>query len=524
VPFPHVLCPDPTLVARNPIALPVPRFILPLRPVPVSEPGLFTVGSFGFATGGKGFDRLCGLVCDQFDEALIRINLPFHDSEQMVSHSQVDAVIAACRARLTKRCVTLEVTHHFLDDEALLTFLASNTINAFLYDEVPGRGVSSCTDYALACQRPFAISRSSMFRHLHGISPSICVDDRPLRAIADSGIGPLRHHLDAYSPRAAGQAWNSAIRDALAVRAIARLVPDGRGFNKLLDDRSRSAYAGTIADLNRHAPEMMARKIPEANVQQGFALDAAERLVARYPEPRILAVGSFEDTAVATLRAKGFRIDEVDPNVNGISLEAFYCSNAAVPRSYEIILCVSVLEHVADDDTFVRILGDLLAPEGVAILTVDFSNRYAEHGLKPGVDCRLYTTHDLRDRLMQALPECALLDPPNWDDGDDEFEFDNCRYSFASWVFRKLPTGQLRHSVSSAIVAGVPWKTLIRAQQALAIQQAKRVSDLEAGLAGLRAERNRLCLSLRMESGPRALCMVLPLARMIRRIAGTRVP
>ena len=115
-------------------------------------------------------------------------------------------------------------------------------------------------------------------------------------------------------------------------------MPDQRGFNKLLDDRSRNSYRSALADLASYAPEVLSRKIERANIQQAFALDSAERLLARSPEARILAVGSFEDTAVATLRAKGFRIDEVDPNVNHIDLEAFYRSSQAMCASYNLIL------------------------------------------------------------------------------------------------------------------------------------------------------------------------------------------
>ena len=41
-----------------------------------------------------------------------------------------------------------------IDEDALLAFLASNTINAFLYENIDRRGISSCTDYALSSGRP----------------------------------------------------------------------------------------------------------------------------------------------------------------------------------------------------------------------------------------------------------------------------------------------------------------------------------------------------------------------------------
>lgn len=449
-PFAYLLCPDPTLLPRNPIALPVPRFIpAPITPPP--PPERFTIGSFGFGTPGKGFDRLCALVNAEFDDARIRINIPFHDLDVMVPRQQLDAIIAACRACITKPGIVLDITHDFLDDAALLAFLAENTINAFTYDDAPNRGISSCTDYALACGRPLAISRSSMFRHLHGVNPSIRVEDRSLRAIAASGIAPLRHHRAAYVPAAAGAAWNRAMLAALSARSLSAGVPDGRGFNKLLDDRSRNAYTAALDDLRRLAPALLERKIARANIQQAFGLDTAERLVASYAEPRILAIGSYEDTTVAVLRAKGFRIEEVDPQVNGLDLDAFMRSPEAVPQSYDMVLCVSVLEHVERDRDFVRAAADLLAPGGVAIFTVDFSNRYPVLGRKPNADQRLYTTGRLRDVLMAALPDCALLDRPSWDDGEDDFDYEDCRYAFASWVFRKLPAAQLRYAIPALI-------------------------------------------------------------------------
>ena len=477
-PFDCLLCPDPTLLPRNPLAVPVPRFTPPLISAVPPEPEVFTVGSFGFGTPGKGFERLCAMVNDQFEDARIRINLPLHDQDTMVPRERLEAIVRGCRQQVTKRSVRLDISHDFLDDEALLRFLSENTINAFLYDDVVGRGIASCTDYALACGRPIAISHSSMFRHLHGVNPSICAEDRPLRAIASSGTEPLAHHRSAYLPAASGAAWNRAILDAMTARRTSRAVPDGRGFNKILDDRSRQAYTAALADLHSLAPEVIKRKIERANIQQAFALDTAERLVHRFREPRILAVGSYEDTAVAALRAKGFRLDEVDPNVNKLDLKEFYRSAQAIQQSYDLILCVSVLEHVEDDRGFVRMIADLLSLDGIAIFTVDFSERYPESGRKPAADFRLYTTNDLCGRLMSALPDCALLDPPSWHDGEDDFEYEQCHYSFASWVFRRLSASNV-------------W------------QQARQL-DL-------------LIHELRFDSGPRSLRMVLPVARVIRR-------
>jgi SAM-dependent methyltransferase len=435
--FDYLLCADPTMTPRDPRILPVPRFV----PHPIAElppvPDVFTVGSFGFGTPGKGFGRLCSLVNEQFDVARIRINIPPHDNPAIVPPALLHTTLAECHSAVTKPGIALEITDHFFDDAALLAFLAESTINVFLYDPQQGRGISSCIDHALAARRPIAVSESGMFRNLHGLNPTIIAARRPLRAIAADGFAPLAHLLEAYRPEAAGAAWDGSIREALARRAEACAVPDARGFNKLLDDESRASYAPVVARLRELAPDVLARKIPRANIQQAFALDTSHRFLSGLHEARILAVGSFEDTAVASLRAEGFVLDEVDPEVNGLDLGGYYLANPTALGSYDLVLCVSVLEHVRDDETFVRMVADLLTAGGVGIFTVDYSAAFPQAGRAPGCDERLYTRADLRFRLMDLLPDCALVDPESWSKGGEDFEYEGVRYGFATWVFRK---------------------------------------------------------------------------------------
>jgi SAM-dependent methyltransferase len=536
--FDFVLCADPTLVPRNPRVLPVPRIMAePLLTAP-PVPELFTVCSFGFATAGKGFDRLCRLVNEQFDEAVIRLNMPPHDIPGMVTQERLDAIIAACRAAVTKPGIALHITQDFMAEAELLEFLAGATINVFTYDNAPDRGISSCTDYALAVPRPIAVSGSEMFRHLHAVNPSIVVGERTLSQISASGDAVLQPWRDAYAPAAAGAAWNRVILSGLAAWRLARSVPDGRGFNRRLDDAARDAYAPVIARMRASVPQMMTRKIERANIQQAFGLDTAARLLALRPGSRILAVGSFEDTAVATLVQAGLRIEEVDPNVNGQDLEQFYRSARAQAGQYDLILSVSVLEHVADDFGFVRMLGELLAPGGVAVLTVDYSDAYDATQRKPAADQRLYTA-DRLEELLRQVPDCALLDPPRWRQGEDDFEYEGCRYSFAGFVFRRLPAGALP-GPAAAVPRGAPfWQDLLARDQDLMRQDAarheaailhmerlrsdlaERLAEAEARIATLEpvaARWERLVHGLRMEDAPFALRTTLPVARQLRRV------
>jgi SAM-dependent methyltransferase len=539
--FDFLLCPDPTLIPRNPIIVPAPRVTIDYGVVEIEPPELFTVGSFGFATHGKGFDRLCAQVNTECDQARIRLNIPPHDKAEMIPPECFDAVLLSCRSAVTKPGIDLVITHDFLDDGGLMRFLAGNSINAFFYEDQKARGISSCTDYALASGRPLAISKSSMLRHLHEVNPSICIEDCSLQAIAERGgkeLAPLRA---AYSYDRAGAAWESVILNALDRLSISRSVPDGRGFNKILDDSSRRAYGAALRLQEKLAPDTLSRKIARANIQQAFALDTALRLLPAEGFARILAIGSFEDTAVATLKAMGYLVEEIDPNVNGVDLDMFYRSPAAEMAGYDLILCVSVLEHVVEDAPFVRMAADLLAPNGVAVFTVDFAEGYVEGDKIPQADQRFYTTRDIGGRLMSALPDCALLDVPRWAHGVEDFEYEDCKYGFAGWVFRKFSGDVLRRSYHDGKGAPV-WKQLLAdttadllesSSELIALKETNTESIKEilclanfvdnprssGNPSELEAIHNRLIYDFRVDAGPSELQLALKLARLIRKIS-----
>jgi SAM-dependent methyltransferase len=456
-PFDFLICLDPTLVPRKPGMLRAPRFLPASLEALPPLPDVFTIGSFGFATPGKGFERLCSLVDAQFERARIRLNLPRHDDPNIVPDNWIAEVVEKCQKAITRPGIELVVTHHFFNNKQIVEFLTSNTMNAFLYDNLPSNGISSCADFALAAGRPFALTRSSMFRHLFHLNPSIFIEDRSLSDIAAGDTHMLEAVRAALAPARAAADWNKTILDAIATRQASCGTPDRRGFNKILDDRSRLAYRESLDDLTKFAPEMMSRKIERANIQQAFALDAAQRFLANCPNARILAAGSFEDTAVATLRAQGYHLEEMDPNVNGMTLKDFYLSPEARLASYDLVLSVSVLEHVAEDEQFVRIVGELLRPGGLAVLTVDFAEKWRPGKRKPEVDHRLYTTRDICERLMPAIGDCVLVDQPSWFEGIEDFEYEGSQYGFAGFVFRKLDAESVRLAARSPV-----WRELIQ--------------------------------------------------------------
>ena len=191
------IAPDPTLRTRNPRVFTTGRLV-PSWQGQVAPPARTTIGTFGFGVHGKGLARLVLAVQDEFDDAVIRMHLPanaFVDARGELARQSV----AACRALIHKPGIELRASHEFKRPEQVLEFLAGNSLNAFCYDHGRDRGISSAIEKALAVDRPIAITRSGMFRHVWDAQPSICLEDRSLRAILHSGTAPLQRYRAAWT-------------------------------------------------------------------------------------------------------------------------------------------------------------------------------------------------------------------------------------------------------------------------------------------------------------------------------------
>jgi hypothetical protein len=152
---------------------------------PVNE--IFTVGSFGFGFWNKGFHVLVNRINMEFDNAIINLHIPyshFGDPDK----SQTHAVIAACRRLNVKPGIKLNITQSFLTNDEILTFLAGNDINAFLYSD-NGEGLSSAVDYALSVKRPMMITDCQMFRHFK--MNEIAAECNTTMSIYNRGLQPL---------------------------------------------------------------------------------------------------------------------------------------------------------------------------------------------------------------------------------------------------------------------------------------------------------------------------------------------
>ena len=196
-------------------------------------------------------------------------------------------------------------------------------------------------------------------------------------------------------------------------------------------------YSTALDKLFALVPKTMSSKIAEANVQQAFVFDTVYRYLSEYGRARILCVGSYEDTASMSLIKMGYPVEEIDPMIN-YSLQEFFTKPTTRINSYDIIFSTSVIEHDPEDESFIKCIAKLLAPGGVAMITCDYKDGWKPGEPKPDVDARLYTQHDLRDRLLPLMPDCNLVDQPQWDCKSPDFLYlGKYRYTFATLVVRK---------------------------------------------------------------------------------------
>jgi len=436
--FDYYIAPDPTLLPHNPIVFKSGRLI-PSYVNRSAQPEIVTVGSLGFGGIQKRYDLVVQAVQREFDRAVVRINIAYNGV------ADVDGVLAReaaerCRNIPKKEGIDLEITHHFYDQQGMLDFLAGNTLNAFFYDWQEGRGISAVVESALAVGRPLVVNRTPMFRHVWEANPSICIDDTTLREVIRNGTAPLRPFLEKWSAECLRGEYESIVSEALKGRFLYEAtVAGGRPtrLNRILDDDARALYDPVIRKLFLLSPDVMRRKIPEANVQQAFVLDTVQSMSGRdYRAARILCVGCYEDSAFTSLRRLGYNVMGIDPAVN-YDLRTFSLKKKHLKGAFDIVFSTSVLEHVPEDEEFMSQTADLLKQGGYAVMTCDFNNAYRPGDRIPLVDQRLYTERDLYSRLLPVMRHCVPVDTPDWNCPDPDFTYEGCQYTFATLTVQK---------------------------------------------------------------------------------------
>lgn len=167
--FHHYLLIDPTIQeTQNMHALPRPLMACDV-PVHVPSP-IPIIGSFGFATNGKNWEQIINLVYDEFDEAILRINVPkaTYVPENIQNDIIQNEIIQPSKKLTEKPGIQFEfTTHNFETQQDIVNWCAQNTINVFLYNRPNATGLSAVTDQAIIAERPLLVSNNATFRHLH---------------------------------------------------------------------------------------------------------------------------------------------------------------------------------------------------------------------------------------------------------------------------------------------------------------------------------------------------------------------
>jgi len=186
-----VLISDPTMSDHDKwysIPRPLPVWTpTPAAPINHECP---TLGVHGF--GGASADWLVTRAMDEYDNAVVRLHLPwahYGDNAGVEARKMADL----CRQHVRKKpSIELQISHHWMSVPRLLAWLSLNDMNVYLRDPAPEwPGVSSALDSALAVRRPLAVNKCKGFRHVHGCTPSICLEHRSLKAILATNTEPL---------------------------------------------------------------------------------------------------------------------------------------------------------------------------------------------------------------------------------------------------------------------------------------------------------------------------------------------
>jgi hypothetical protein len=171
---PFILCPsedfdvycalDPTMNVSDKRVYAFPRPLeIQKKVTPYHEPPIPIIGSFGFATQGKGFDLVVEAVNKEFEKAVVKINIP--PSSYADNNCKFAEYLGDLCRNTAKEGVDVIVTHDYMTKDELIEWCSQNTLNCFLYNRnMPG--LSATTDQAISSGRPLAVSDNETFRHI----------------------------------------------------------------------------------------------------------------------------------------------------------------------------------------------------------------------------------------------------------------------------------------------------------------------------------------------------------------------
>jgi SAM-dependent methyltransferase len=420
---PFVLCPqenfdaycalDPTMASLDTRVYAFPR---PLETVPslssYIEPAVPVVGTFGFATQGKGFELVVEAVNKEFERAIVRINIPrspyaykrrwFDQEKDYADH------LGELSKKRAKDGISVVVTHDYLTKQQLIHWCAENTLNCFLYSRnIPG--LSATTDQAIVSGRPLAISADMTFRHIHHYLRPYPVQS--LReSIATSAEGVKEMQRD-WSPRNFVLKFERVLKDFGLFTSPHNppLLPE---FIHLEKKQLAVTFAGRSRRRIRKVRFAISdiveslRPVPRRKTLCKFLLSRSEihqctaylkshgyfshrlgckdwdiaNILPDLSDGNLLDMGSSDSFLLKNAVRKGiegrkYGIDLQRPDVivEGVTYLVGDLTRTELPDGHlQNITCLSVIEHGIDFDDFSREAIRLLSPGGRLYVTFDY--------------------------------------------------------------------------------------------------------------------------------------------------------
>ena len=214
----YLLADDPSVVGNDRVFI-TNRLLPPTSTHAYQDGPKPIIGFQGFGPPHKGIARLAHKVQEEFDEAVLRLHIPYGYYEDLIHQragSNALARAAEVRSIITKPGIDLEISHDLMETDDIVNWLAQNTINCYFYDYLDGAGMSGSIDYAIAARRPIALTRSHQFRNFWKCEPSIFIEDKSIKEIIAQGTAPLEYFYNAYSAESVYRDYSAMLQKLIA--------------------------------------------------------------------------------------------------------------------------------------------------------------------------------------------------------------------------------------------------------------------------------------------------------------------
>jgi SAM-dependent methyltransferase len=291
--------------------------------------------------------------------------------------------------------------------------------------------------------------------------------DAPSGGPARPGAGPTVLDIGRKGQQYRGRMRNSAPSPGVqALRRFAHRVKVGIGR---LPDRLRPPRPlPALDDLDVHYNEVLDsdREIEDAVTaldwqhphHRGKTWDVFKALhyvlrAAPDRERRVLDAGCSNSPILERLHAYGYRslfgcdLTDADiPRVPGLTFWRGSLTDTAFPAGeFDVVTCLSVIEHGVSLDDFFTEMARLLAPSGHLLVSTDYREPKLSAAEVPrsttfGQPWTIFSRREIDDLVTAAARhDFRLVEPIRWGTGGAPIRWAGRQYTFIFLAFRKTP-------------------------------------------------------------------------------------